>query len=380
MLCPTCRTINDNENIFCVNCGLTIVENPGVGISSPPNDQSPTVAFGEEGNDYPSVQTQFVQHPNLNRPAPNFQQSTPAINTTIPQFNTEIGSKRKKTWLFVMLGILGVLILGGIGIVLLIKPNVQTGELLPEHLGMFYQNKEKNQITELRKFDSQSILDAKDKLVKDESLPVVDERPEMILYADSNEVPVADVKLIQLESVKNDGTMKYIEFQASPIDGKPAMKRLKFAGSLAIGKYAFTRFDGYFDEGKHKFWAFEIKNSEKKDNGSLAKETVVAVKPKQVGNSQAQKPAAVNLPPAPKPEVIVPAGARVGYCNTSDVRIRSSPSLNAKVINKLVPRQRVFVMQYSDNTDYWKGTQANWAYIQTESGKSGWVFSPFISY
>lgn len=382
MQCPTCRTLNDNENTFCVSCGSTIVRNRDLATLTLPNTQIPGTVGGQ-GNSYPSVPTHFVQHPNVNRSEPGFQQAGSELDPTAPQFNARIENKRGKTVVFVALGILGVLILGGvaIGAFFFLKPGVQPGERLPEHLGMFSQNKEKDQLTELRKIDSQNILDAKDKLFNDESLPVVGERPELILYADGMEVPIADVKLIQLDSVKNDGTMKYIEFQASPVDGKPAMKRIKFPESLAIGKYAFARFDGYFDEGKHKFWAFEIKNAEKKDNGSLARETVVATKPKQVGNSSVQKTAAtLALPPAPRPEVIVPSGARVGYCNNSDVRIRSSPDLTAQVIGKLGRRQRVFVIQYSGNTDYWKGQQANWAYIQTESGKSGWVFSPFISY
>ena len=253
MQCPSCKTINDNENIFCVNCGMTISENLGVGIGTLSNAQSFTPPDGQS-NDFPSVQTQFIPHPNFNRSTPNFQQSIPNFNPTIPHYNIEIEKKRKKTWLFVTVGILGVALLGGIATAFFVNSSVQSGEILPEHLGMFYQNKEKTQVNELKKLDSPNIWDAKEKLVKDESLPVVDEQPEMILYADSNEVPVADLKLVQLDSVKNDGTMKQIEFQASPVDGKPAMKRLKFPKSLAIGKYAFTRFDGYFDEGKHKFW------------------------------------------------------------------------------------------------------------------------------
>ncbi len=381
MLCPICRTLNDNENTFCVNCGSTIVASSGLATLTLPNAQIP-IPTGGDGRFYPSTPTHFVQHPNVNSSDPGFQQRRPVIDPTIPQSANQVENKRSKTWLFVTLGILGIFILAGVGIgaFFFLKPSVQTGERLPEHLGMFSQNKEKNQLTELRKIDSQNVLDAKDKLFGDDTLPVIGEKPELILYADGMEVPIADLKLIQLDSVKADGTMKYIDFQPSLVDGKPAMKRIKFGESLAIGKYAFVRFDGYFDEGKHKFWAFEIKNAEKRDNGTLARETVVAIKPKPATNDVAQKATIVSLPPAPKPEVIVPSGARVGYCNNSDVRLRSGPGLKTAVIGKLGRRQRVFVMQYSSNTDYWKGTQANWAYVQTEAGKSGWVFSPFISY
>jgi hypothetical protein len=34
----------------------------------------------------------------------------------------------------------------------------------------------------------------------------------------------------------------------------------------------------------------------------------------------------------------------------------------------------------SDNSDYWNGKEGNWAYIQTESGSRGWVFSPLLNY
>jgi len=356
MQCPKCRTINDDEYIFCVNCGESIGET--FAAETVPATQKFKIP-GERVEDFPSVQTQYVPH---------------------PSFGMEVGKKPKRTWIFVTVGVLAVLVLGGFAAVYFLKPPVQQGEVLPDYLGIFYQNKEKTQLTELKKLDSPNILDAKDKLLKDETLPVAGEQPEMILYADSNDVPIADLKLIPLDSVKGDGTMRQIDFQAAPVEAKPAMKRLKFSTSLAIGKYAFARIDGYFDEGKHKFWAFEIKTAEKKENGDLETETVVAVKPKQIASVPSAKVPLPNLPPVPKPEITVPAGARIAYCNDSNVVVRSAPSLTARKVNGLRRGQRVYVMRYSSNSDYWRGIQANWAYIQTETGKSGWVFSPFISY
>lgn len=84
-------------------------------------------------------------------------------------------------------------------------------------------------------------------------------------------------------------------------------------------------------------------------------------------------------PPAPK-KVAPPTGATVGYCNSSNVVLRAEPSLNAKKVGGLSNNQRLYIIRYSDTYDNWKGTTANWAYIQTESGKRGWVFTPFVSY
>lgn len=84
-------------------------------------------------------------------------------------------------------------------------------------------------------------------------------------------------------------------------------------------------------------------------------------------------------PPAPK-KVAPPTGATVGYCNSSNVVLRAGPSLTAKKIGGLSNRQRLYIIRYSNTYDNWKGTTANWAYIQTESGKRGWVFTPFVSY
>ncbi len=84
--------------------------------------------------------------------------------------------------------------------------------------------------------------------------------------------------------------------------------------------------------------------------------------------------------PTPKPKVSGPVGATVAYCNGSNVIVRDSPSLNAKKVNALKKGEKVFVIEESDNYDEWKGTEANWAYIQKEDGARGWVFTPFISY
>ncbi|MBK9529218.1 MAG: hypothetical protein IPO41_13105 [Acidobacteria bacterium] len=58
------------------------------------------------------------------------------------------------------------------------------------------------------------------------------------------------------------------------------MKRIRIPTQMAIGKYAFTC-HGYFNEGKHKFWAFQVRDSSKKANGDDLKAWTMAPKPKR---------------------------------------------------------------------------------------------------
>lgn len=154
---------------------------------------------------------------------------------------------------------------------------------------------------------------------------------------------------------------------------------------LANGKYAFALLDGFLDQGKHKFWAFQVKNSAKADNGDLARALTLSLKPKvetpaNINIANANTATVVKAAPTPKPEPMVPAGARVAYCRSSNVIMRGAPSLTAKKINGLRRGQKIYVINYSDNYDYWNGMEGNWAYVQTESGGRGWVFSPLITY
>jgi len=188
------------------------------------------------------------------------------------------------------------------------------------------------------------------------------------------------LKLLRLDSIKDEGTMRQIDFQASLVDGKPAMKRIKIQNSLTSGKYAFALFSGPFDEGKHKFWAFEIDGSAPAEAAPPGREFSVELKEKK---SSDEKPAAntvANSPEIEKPIVEVPIGARVAFCNAADVIVRVAPSLTARKVNGLRRGQKVYLLNYSDNYDNWNGIRANWAYIQTENGKRGWVFTPFITY
>lgn len=403
MICPKCNTINETSNIFCVTCGgtLTPIANvpqtllPNASQSAMPtqsfqvpqnqNDDylsSPTVIAGNQPNPNQSQANFYGSQANFNQSQPNFNPSMAGFNPSIPYIPPQAPPK-SRLGLWIGLSVLLILLLGGgiVGAIVLMNKTKSSAEVLPDHLGMFFQNKEKTSVEEIKKLDFTNALDGKDKILKDESVQTVESKPNLILYSDGKDIPLGDLKLIQLDSVKADGTMKQIDFKATPVEGKTEMKRLWFPENLANGKYAFALIDGFFDDGKHKFWAFQVKNSEKTDNGNLVKDLTVSLKNKSKNsNSSNSNTETTQVSPTPKPSVAPPVGARIAYAASNNVVVRASPSLTAQKVGGLKRGQKIFVMSYSDNYDNWNGLEGTWANIQTESGQRGWVFSPLIKY
>lgn len=380
MNCPFCNAENDNDNLFCVSCGRNFAQHVKTGASTtqlPPTQYYPVNQLNPSENAPESVQTAFPPTRNYNSSAAPFNPSIPYVEPPQPKSNAK----------FILIGVLALLLLtgGAIGAIFLFNKQTISSETLPDHLGLFIQDKEKTTLAELSKQDHTSALQAKDDLLKKDDLPAAEDKPNIILFSDGKDIPVTDLKLVLIDSIKDDGTLKQINFQASPVEGKSEMKRLRIPDGLANGKYAFALFDGFLDEGKHKFWAFQVKNSQKNDNGDLAKILTLSTKPKQSSPSTNTNTAITNTTvaksaPTPKPEPSVPAGSRVAYCSSSNVVMRSAPSLTGKKINALRRGQKIYVINYSDNYDYWNGMEGNWAYVQTESGGRGWVFTPLINY
>lgn len=405
MNCPKCNTNNENSNIFCVNCGETLISTSNLAQTMmPPNVSEsviPTQNFQSQtaqNPEYSSDPTVFAPNLNINQPQTNYNasqanynQSQAGFNPSMTGFNPSIPyippqpQPKSRVGLWLGVGVLFALLLGGgivAAVLLLYKPTVSS-EVLPDHLGMFFQNNEKTMVEEIKKQDFTNALEGKDKILKDESVPTVDSKPNLILYSDGKDIPLNDLKLIQLDSIKPDGTMKQIDFKATPIEGKPEMKRLWFPENLAKGKYAFALLDGFFDDGKHKFWVFQVKNSDKTDNGSLVKDTNVSMKNKSNNSKNANTATNTEITkvtPTPKPTVAQPVGSRTAYADTNNVVVRSAPSLDAQKVSGLKRGQKVYVIGYSNNYDYWNGLEGNWVNIQTESGQRGWVFSPLLSY
>lgn len=410
MNCPRCSAVNDINNAFCVNCGEVFRASSNLPPTLlPPSDieqsKVPTQDFPasrREENDYPSDPTVFGgRQPNFQPSNANYQQSNASFqpsnadyqysnanfNPSIPFFPPPQPAPKPRygLWIAVIGGLLLLIFGGAVGAYFLLNKPKTPAEVLPNHLGIFFQNNEKTAVEEIKKQDYTNALEGKDKILKDETMPTIESKPNLILYSDGKDIPLNDLKLIQLDSIKSDGTMKQIDFKATPIDGKPEMKRLWFAENLAKGKYAFALLDGFLDDGKHKLWVFQVKNSDKTDNASLLKDLTVALKNKSSNSNQQNTNTNANVEttkvtPTPKPSVVPPVGSRTGFANTNNVVVRAAPSLDARKVSGLKNRQKVYVLGSSNNYDYWNGLEGNWVNIQTESGQRGWVFSPFISY
>lgn len=410
MICPKCNTLNNINNAFCVNCGEIFRSNSNLPPTlvaadtyEPPTPTQDSAISQIQNNDFLSTPTVFVsQPPNFNQPQPNFDQpqpdfnasqpvnfnqshqnfnpSTAGFNPSIPFIPPQQPPPKSRLGLWIGLGVFLILLLGGgiIGAVFLFNKTKTTTEVLPNHLGIFFQNNEKTSVEEIIKQDLTNAIEGKDKILKDETMPAVESKPNLILYSDGKDIPLSDLKLIHLETIKNDGTMKQIDFKATLVEGKTEMKRLWVAENLAKGKYAFALLDGFFDDGKHKFWVFQIKESDKTDNGNLAKDVTVALKNKSKNSNSNIE--VTKVTPTPKPSVAPPVGSRTASASTDNIVIRSAPSLSAQKIGNLRRGQKIYVIGNSTNYDSWKGMEGNWANIQTESGQRGWVFSPLIKY
>lgn len=385
MNCPHCNAENEVDNVFCVNCGKSIAPAKNLAATTlpSPTEYYPSGQLNPPENSPESVQTVLKPNAQNHSSAQNYS-TRQDFNASIPFQTPPVEERKSGKGIWIGLGLVFLLIGGAIGGYFLLKNPTNVGtapEILPDHLGMFIKNSDKNNLTEIGKQDYTNAVQAKDDLLKNDALPVAEDKPNLFLYADSKEVPLGDLKLIQLDSIKDDGSLKQINYQAAPIDGKPEIKRLRVPDGLANGKYAFALFDGFLDEGKHKFWAFQVKNAAKSDNGDLAKAFSLSMKPKTNAtntNSAANTNPNPNPPPTPKPAPSAPAGAQVAYCKSSNVVMRNSPKLDGKKINALKRGQKIYIINYSDNYDSWNGMEGNWAYVQTENGSRGWVFAPLI--
>ncbi len=361
MICPGCGTNNEDDYIFCVNCGISFSSTALPTQQIPAQQIRQTVKFRND-REISSEATAFPRHERHSAPP-----------------------KSSKKWIFAVLGLF-VVLAGGIAAASLAyfyRPATVT-QLLPGHLGLFAVANDNASLVEITKRDVPNMNDLL-KLADGSEINVISGKPEFLLYADPNDIKVSELKLIDLSSVTDKGIVKQINYQVTLVEGRSEMKRLLFNQGLPNGKYAFALIDGYFDEGKHRIWAFELRgsNAEATDQDgtelTLTLKTAGSPDPDTAGSNTNSSNTAVPAP-KPAPTVDIPVGSRVAFCNASSVILRDKASLNGKRITLLKKGQRVFVISYSDNYDDWKGIRANWAYIQTENGRRGWVFTPFITY
>jgi hypothetical protein len=361
MICPNCKTVNDSEYVFCVNCGVSVTQsNSSIEQNSiempnlPSSDTNQQQQFGTSN----SVETSVLPLSQNNQSIPNFNPAMPGTG------NFPATTKKRNWFLFLGLPLVILLIVGGGGFYLVYQQSLNT-ESLPKHFGLFSQNDDKTQLSEVKKLDVTNALEVKDKLLEDTDLPELQSKPSWILYAENNDVPLNDLKLVEIDSIKDDGSLNQVEFQAAPVEGKPEMKKIRVRQELATGKYAFAIFDGHLDDGKHRFWVFEIKSGTKSDNGELAKSTTVSIKPKEENSM---------LPN----EVPPPPGASIAFVIQSNVVMRSGPSQASAKIGKFRRGQKVYVIEYSSNQESFKNLYSNFARVQTTTGRTGWIYAAFI--
>lgn len=369
MICSNCNTVNDDENVFCVNCGggvnsgtlSNVFQSQGqIPVTAVYNDSQ--ASPGYENTPANSIETEVFQTNPHQRSRTNF---SPA-----PLGTGEYATKRSnRTALGVGLGILAIIALASGGIYFLNRPGVPS-EMLPDHLGLFVQSKERDRLDEIKKLDLTNALEAKDDLLKNESLPTLDTNPSLILYSDGKDIPLNDLRLVQIDTINADGSLKQIDFQAAPVEGKPEMKRLRIPEGVANGKYAFALLDGFLNDGKHKFWPFRVLNASKSDNGDALKASSIQVKP------TATPPPAATRQPAPS--VPPPPGGSIAYSTTGNLVLRSGPSQTSAKIRNLGRGERVYIIEYSGNTEVFQGRASRFAYVQTGNGQRGWAFAAFL--
>ena len=344
MKCSSCNAENEEENVFCVACGYPVS----------PWGNSPAGA----GN---SVETEVIETGRPYISGQNFQ-PTPGH---VP------GPKPANKMLWVVMGVIAA-VLAASGIFMLVNKNGAT-DTLPGHLGLFAQNSDRKELSEVAKQDVTNALQARADLLKNDSLPILDPSPNLILFSDSKAVPVTDLRLIQLDTISDDGSMKQLDFQVAPVEGKPDMKRIRVPAAMANGKYAFALLEGYINDGKHKFWAFQVRNSSKSDNGDALKGSSVELKP-----TPAPTPRPAVPPPATAAGAAPPAPGNTAVSITDYLILRAGPSQSYPKLRNLARGESVYIMAYSTNTESFKGRSAPFAQVRTNDGQTGWVFSAFL--
>jgi hypothetical protein len=245
---------------------------------------------------------------------------------------------------------------------------------LPDHFGVFLRSGES--LTELRRVDFTDAIKGRDSMLGDAALPRAEARPTLILYAEAQDIPTSDLKLVQLDGIDPSGSVRYWNFQVAPVEGgRRGMKQIRIPDGLPVGKYALALMRDYLNEGNHKFWPFQV------TEGASAPGTP------QVATLQVKSsPGAGPTPPAqstPRPASTPPPapGGTLAYCNDDNVVLRGTPSLDGPKLNKLMRGQKLWAIGVSSNKSSWGGVTANWTRVQLyDRSQTGWVFSPFISY
>jgi hypothetical protein len=230
---------------------------------------------------------------------------------------------------------------------------------LPDHFGIFLRKGET--LTELRRVDFSDAIKGRDAMLGDATLPRAEARPVIILYAESQDIPTSDLKLVQLDGIDPSGSVRYWNFQAAPIEGgRRGMKQIK--------------------EGNHKFWPFQVTEGAATPTGSPQMAMLPVKNSPNPGPTP--KPSSTTPTPRPTDSPTTPStNGILAYCNDDNVVLRGTPSLDGRKVNKLMRGQKVWVIGKSPNKTSWGGVTSDWSHVQLyDRSQTGWVFSPFISY
>jgi len=369
MNCSNCGTeINPNER-FCRNCGHEAVPLTEVAHSLEPTLYLPQAEV--TGSHKAGTAQVWPPQPTAPYAAP-------------PETATRRG---RSPLLIFMLVALGVLFIGGIGTLayFLLRPGndvkkTDVAGALPDHFGVFIRDGDS--LDELRRRDFSDALQGRDAMMGETSLPEAEAKPTFIIYAEPQDIPISDLKLVQLDKIDSSGSVHHWSYQVAPVEGRSGMKQIKVARGLASGKYAFALINGSLNEGNHKFWPFQVEDGAPTPSES----PLVAMIPVKQKSSPTPTPT-VEAPPQSTPTPVIkeptgpPVGATLAYCNDDNVVLRGSPNLNGRKVNRLNRGQKLWVIGVSANYSTWNGVTANWTHVQLYNrAERGWVFSPFISY
>jgi serine/threonine protein kinase len=306
---------------------------------------------------------------------PSGSRAAMPANGTLFSSGAVTPARNRSNPLLIALVVLAVVSVGAAAYLVLMRADKKEGTL-PDHFGIFVRNKDV--LSELRRMDFRDAMQGREAMMANTSLPRVDPKPTTILYSDGQDIPLADLKLVQLDTIEAGGKASYWNYQVAPIEGHSDMKQIRIPGGLPGGKFAFALLNGYLDEGNHKFWPFEVSDGAPAPADSPQ---VMMIPPKP-------KPAVTPTPmvsqPTPTPQTVStpqppPQNLGVGYCTENNVLLRSAPNLNAQKINSLSKGDRLYIIEYSSNYDDWKGIHSNWVYVQPENKATrGWVFAYFV--
>ncbi len=272
--------------------------------------------------------------------------------------------------------LLGVLCLALVGVVAyLVVPSLLKKETeAPDHFGLF--GKKDDQFSELRMREFAAIPKASDDVRNDTSLITTESNPNLVLYSDGQMIPISELKLVGLDTVKEDGKIESWEYQVTPYGENSQLKQIRVVAGLPKGHYAFAILKGNFDEGTHRLWAFQVENGAAAPAASQL--VSMTMKPTPTPTPVALTKTATPPPDAPLSDN--PAGDyQIGVCNESNVVVRSSPMIsNSNKVGRLDRGQKVVILKYSANEETWNGVTAPWILVRTPKGKTGWVFGAFI--